>query len=126
MVKHMMIKNVGIYKIGKVKWGTDEALYSRVFVIRSPVELVVINKYYKQYAGKGLLNAINNKFSGDTKELLFTIIRSNIDPFGYYAGRIHDSLARFGTKVSRLIRNICAKHAVDINLIRQAYLRDYG
>jgi hypothetical protein len=56
-----------LYKIGKGKWGTDEALFSRVFAIRSPVELVIINKYYKQYAGKGLLSAINNEFSGDTK-----------------------------------------------------------
>ena len=115
-----------LYQAGEGKWGTDEALFNRVFATRSPAELAVINQYYKQHAGKGLLGAVNNEFSGDTKELLDTIIRSNIDPYGYYAGRIHDSMAGIGTNDSRLIRNICARHAVDMPLIKQAYQRDYN
>ena len=115
-----------LYQAGEGKWGTDEALFNRVFATRSPAELAVINQYYKQHAGKGLLGAVNNEFSGDTKELLDTVIRSNVDPYGYYAGRIHDSMAGLGTNDSRLIRNVCARHAVDMPLIKQAYLRDYG
>ena len=115
-----------LYQAGEGKWGTDEALFNRVFATRSPAELAVINQYYKQHAGKGLLGAVNNEFSGDTKELLDTVIRSNVDPYGYYAGRIHDSMAGLGTNDSRLIRNICARHAVDMPLIKQAYQRDYG
>jgi len=115
-----------LYQAGEGKWGTDEALFNRVFATRSPAELGVINQYYKQHAGKGLLGAVNNEFSGDTKELLDTVIRSNVDPYGYYAGRIHDSMAGLGTNDSRLIRNVCARHAVDMPLIKQAYLRDYG
>ena len=114
-----------LYKTCQGKWGTDEELFKRVFATRSPAELIVINKYYKQHAGKGLLRAINDEFSGNTKELLDTIIRSNIDPYGYYAGRIHDSLRVDGINAPRLIRIICARHDVDIPLIRQAYIRDY-
>ena len=115
-----------LYQAGEGKWGTDEATFNRIFATRSPAELALINQYYKQNTGKGLLGAINNEFSGDTKDLLDTIVRSNVDPYGYYANRIHDSVAGMGTNDSRLIRNICARHAVDLPYIKQAYLRDYG
>jgi hypothetical protein len=115
-----------LYQAGEGKWGTDEATFTRIFATRSPAELALINQYYKQHAGKGLLGAINSEFSGDTKELLDTIVRSNVDPYGYYAGRIHDSVSGLGTNDSRLIRNICARHAVDLPYIKQAYIRDYG
>ena len=115
-----------LYQAGEGKWGTDEATFNRVFATRSPADLALINQYYKQHSGKGLLGAIDSEFSGDTKELLDTIVRSNVDPYGYYAGRIHESVAGLGTNDSRLIRNICARHAVDMPYIKQAYLRDYG
>ena len=115
-----------LYQAGEGKWGTDEATFNRVFATRSPADLALINQYYKQHSGKGLLGAIDSEFSGDTKELLDTIVRSNVDPYGYYAGRIHESVAGLGTNDSRLIRNVCARHAVDMPYIKQAYLRDYG
>ena len=115
-----------LYQAGEGKWGTDEATFTRIFATRSPAELALINQYYKQHAGKGLLGAINSEFSGDTKDLLDTIVRSNVDPYGFYAGRIHDSVSGLGTNDSRLIRNICARHAVDLPYIKQAYIRDYG
>ena len=115
-----------LYQAGEGKWGTDEATFNRVFATRSPADLALINQYYKQHSGKGLLGAIDSEFSGDTKELLDTIVRANVDPYGFYAGRIHDSVAGLGTNDSRLIRNVCARHAVDMPLIKQAYLRDYG
>ena len=115
-----------LYKAGEGKLGTDEDTFTRIFTTRSPIELEIINKYYKQQSGKGLLGAINSEFSGDTKELLNTIVRSNVDPYGYYARRIGESLSGFGTNDSRLTRNICARHSVDMPYIRQAYLRDFG
>jgi hypothetical protein len=115
-----------LYQAGEGKWGTDEATFTRIFATRSPADIALINQNYKQHAGKGLLGAIDAEFSGDTKELLDTIVRANVDPYGYYAGRIHESVGGLGTNDSRLIRNVCARHAVDLPLIKQAYARDYG
>ena len=115
-----------LYQAGEGKWGTDEATFTRIFATRSPAELALINQYYKQHTGKGLLGAIDSEFSGDTKDLLDTVVRANVDPYGYYAGRIHDSVSGLGTNDSRLIRNVCARHAVDLPYIKQAYIRDYG
>ena len=115
-----------LYQAGEGKWGTDEATFTRIFATRSPAEFALINQYYKQHTGKGLLGAIDSEFSGDTKDLLDTIVRANVDPYGFYAGRIHESVAGLGTNDSRLIRNVCARHAVDLPYIKQAYIRDYG
>ena len=114
-----------LYLAGEGKWGEDETLFYRVFATRSKSDLCLINQYYKQKSGKGLLGAINSGFSGDIKELLDTIVKSNVAPYLYYAGRIHDSIAGLGINDSKLIRNICARHAVDLSIIKQAYLMEY-
>ena len=115
-----------LYQAGEGKLGTDEATFNRIFSTRSPAELALINQYYKQNTGKGLLGAIDSEFSGDHKELLDTIVRANVYPQGYYAKNIYDSMKGVGTNDSKLIRNICARHAVDLPYIKQAYQNDYG
>ena len=115
-----------LYQAGEGKWGTDEDTFVRIFSTRSPSELALINQYYKQNAGKGLLGAIDSEFSGDTKDLLNTIVRSNVYPQGFYAKNIYDSVKGAGTNDSKLIRNVCARHAVDLPYIKQAYQNDYG
>ena len=115
-----------LYQAGEGKWGTNEDTFIRIFSQRSPAELALINQYYKQNAGKGLLGAIDAEFSGDTKSLLDTIVRANVYPQGFYAKNIYDSVKGAGTNDSKLIRNVCARHAVDLPYIRQAYQNDYG
>jgi len=115
-----------LYQAGEGKWGTDENTFIRIFSTRSPAELGLINQYYKQNANKGLLGAINSEFSGDTKDLLDTVVRANVYPHGYYAKNIYDSVKGAGTNDSKLIRNVCARHGVDLPYIRQAYQNDYG
>ena len=115
-----------LYQAGEGKWGTNEDTFIRIFSQRSPAELALINQYYKQNAGKGLLGAIDAEFSGDTKSLLDTIVRANVYPQGFYAKNIYDSIKGAGTNDSKLIRNVCARHAVDLPYIKQAYQTDYG
>ena len=115
-----------LYQAGEGKWGTDEDTFIRIFSTRSPAELGLINQYYKQNTGKGLLGAIDAEFSGDTKDLLDTIVRANVYPQGFYAKNIYDSMKGAGTNDSKLIRNVCARHAVDLPYIKQAYKNDYG
>ena len=115
-----------LLQAGEGKWGSDENTFIRIFSKRSPAELELINQYYKQNTGKGLLRAINSEFSGDIKDLLDTVIRANIFPHGYYAKNIYDSMKGVGINDSKLIRNVCARHGVDLQYIRQAYQTDYG
>ena len=115
-----------LYQAGEGRWGTDENTFIRVFATRSAADLVLINQYYRANAGKGLLGAIDSEFSGDTKELLDTIVRAQVDRPGYFADRIHESVAGVGTNDSRLIRNILSRSDKDMPEIMTAYRQKYG
>ena len=114
-----------LFKLGEKKRGTDEETFIRIFTKSSPVEIAFINHFYKQQTGKGLLGAIESEFefSGDTKDLLDTIVRVQVDHYGYYANTIHESIESGNN--AKLIRNICSRYTVDLSLIRRAYMRDY-
>ena len=83
--------SAALYHAGEGKWGTDEATFTRIFSTRSPDELALINQYYKQSTGKGLLGAIGAEFSGDEKDLLNIVVRVNVFNHGFYAKIIYDS-----------------------------------
>lgn len=117
-----------LYQLGEKKRENDEETYIRIFTKSSPTEIAIINHFYKQQTGKGLLGAIDSEFefSGDTKNLLDTIVRAQVDRYGFYAKKLHDSMDNVGINNLKLIRNVCARYTVDLPLIKQAYLRDYG
>ena len=115
-----------LYNAGEGRWGTDEDTFTRIFATRSPADLALINQYYRAHTGKGLLGAIDAEFSGDEKILLDTIVRAQIDRPGYFADRIHESVAGVGTNDSRLIRNILSRSDKDMPEIMQAYTQKYG
>ena len=117
-----------LFQAGEQKRGTDEETFTRIFTTSSPTEFALINHFYRQQTGKGLLGAIESEFefSGDTKELLETIVRAQVDIDGYYAKIIHDSASGSGNNNnSRLIRNICSRYLADFPKIKRAYIRDY-
>ena len=57
----------------------NEENFLRIIATSSPFELSFINEYYRRFTGKGILEEIENNFSGNIKNLLFTVIVSNID-----------------------------------------------
>ena len=117
-----------LFQAGEQKRGTDEETFTRIFTTCSPTEFNLINYFYRQQTGKGLLGAIESEFdfSPDTKELLGTIVRTQVDLYGYYSKRIHDSIFSSGVNNnSKLIRCICSRYLVDLSHIIKAYLREY-
>ena len=115
-----------LYKAGEGRWGTDESTFIRIFASRSAAEMAMINTCYTRLRGKGLLKAIDNEFSGDIKKLLETVVGGLLDPAGYFAKRIRDSVKGVGTNDSRLVRVIVSRSEKDLGFIKQAYQRIYG
>ena len=116
-----------LYKLGEKKRENDEETFIRIFTKSSPTEITIINHFYKQQTGKGLLGAIDSEFdfSFETKSLLDTIVRAQVDIYGFYAKKINESLENIGVNNMKLIRNICARYTIDMPLIKKAYERDY-
>ena len=116
-----------LYSSGNFKWPLNDTNYLRIFATSSPVELAKINEYFTQYTGKGLIEVINNNFVGNINKLLITIIMSNLDPSGYYASLIHESLYNnlIGVDFSKLYRIIISRNAYNFEDIRQIYKKYY-
>ena len=114
-----------LYRAGEKKRQNDEDTFIRIFTKSSPVEISIINHFYKQQTGKGLLGAIKTEFEfgKETKGLLDIIIRALIDKHGFYAKAIKDALSEGND--AKLIRIICSRYTVDLNEIKNAYKRDY-
>ena len=115
-----------LYNAGEGRWGTDESTFIRIFSSRSAAEMAMINDCYTRLRGKGLLKAIDKEFSGDIKKLLETIVGGLLDPAGYFAKRIRESVKGLGTNDSRLVRVIVSRSEVDLGRIKQAYQTMYG
>ncbi len=114
-----------LYKAGEGRWGTDEPTFIRIFAKRSAAEIAMINDCYIKLRGKGLLNAIDKEFSGDTKKLLQTIVGGLLDPPAYFAMRIREAVKGLGTNNAKLVRVIISRSEIDLGYIKQAYQRIY-
>ena len=115
-----------LYQAGEGRWGTDESTFVIFFTQRSAAEMDLINNCYQQLRGKSLHQAIEKEFSGDTKELLHTILEGLQDPAAYFARRLRESVQGVGTNDSRLVRVIVSRCEVDMPRIKQAYQRLFG
>ena len=115
-----------LYSAGEGRWGTDEPTFIRIFAKRSAAEIMMINDCYTKLRGKGLLKAIDKEFSGDIKKLLQTVVGGLLDPAGYFATRIRESVKGLGTCDTKLVRVIISRSEIDLPFIKQAYQRIYG
>jgi hypothetical protein len=113
-----------LLKIGVGNWTSYIEVVYNIFATRSPANLRLIYQYFKKQSGKGLLSTVYSEFNGNTKILLETILKANLDPFGFYAKRIHDSI--LASNYCDLIRNICTRNTKDLFNIRQIYKKNYG
>lgn len=87
-----------LYRAGAGRWGTDEAMFNKIFALSSAADMFrMISQYYEQQSGKSLLKAVDSEFSGDIKTLLYTVVQGLLNPSEYYANRVHSVVAGLGT-----------------------------
>ena len=115
-----------LIRAGIARWGTEEAIFIKIFALRSAAELKMISELYEKQCGKSLLKSIDSEFSGDIKNLLKTIIKGLLNPAEYFAERIHSAVKGLGTNNKKLIRVIVSREEIDLKQIKEAYRRLYG
>ena len=115
-----------LYKAGEKQLGTDEPVFNKAFALSSPHELIIISREYHKLAGKLLIKAIDDEFSGDIKKLLKTILYAQISPSEYFATIIHDAVSGIGTNKKTLTRIIVSREEIDLNIIKKFYEKLYN
>ena len=111
---------------GEKRWGTDSAIFNKIFTGCSPAEIICIAKEYNKIQGHSILDGIEKEFSGNTKKALKSIVYALISPSEYFATRVKDAIKGFGTDDSLLIRILITRDEIDMPQIKQYYKQLYG
>jgi len=115
-----------LFDAGEAKWGTDSAVFNKIFTGCSPAEIACIAREYHKISGHTILDGINKEFSGNTKKALRSIVYATISPSEYFATRVKDAIKGFGTNDHLLIRVLVTRDEIDMPQIKQYYKQLYG
>ena len=111
---------------GEKKWVDDVELFRDVFLLTSPEEMVLVGRYYFQKTQNILIDIIEKKYSGKSKNLLREVVYANIIPHELFAEKIRNSIKGLGTNTAVLNRVLAARRGVDMPQIKEIYQWKYN
>ena len=103
----------------------DEDTFYKYIILSSPQELSEVAKEYNKLNEETIVDRIDKKFRGDTKDLIKTILYSLVSPSEYFATRIKKAVEGFGTDNKTLIRILSTRCEVDLDIIKKYYKQLY-
>ncbi|KAH8287611.1 hypothetical protein KR054_010750, partial [Drosophila jambulina] len=104
-------------------FGTDEDALINIICRRTNEQRQEIQRQYKTHFGKDLIEDIKSETSGNFQNVLVNLLRPILD---YYCCELKDAMAGMGTDEMVLIVILCTLNNMEINAIKNQYLRLYG
>lgn len=114
-----------LYQAGEGQKGTDESVFTRIFVNCPWEELVAIAAVYLETVGNDLFTAIEKETSGDYRDALLTLLKTALNRERFYAEVLYRSMKGLGTHDENLVRMIMAHCNTDLANIKQEFLEMY-
>lgn len=106
--------------------GTDESTFNAVLCQRNIEQLNIVFAEYEKITGHPFEEAIENEFSGTTKDSLLNLVSCIRNKIAYLAKRLHDSMDCAGTDDRTLIRIVVSRSEQDLGIIKQVFEDKYG
>nr|XP_023027729.1 annexin B9-like [Leptinotarsa decemlineata] len=114
-----------LYDAGEGTLGTEESVFNAILCTRSRVQAKLIFEQYEAITGHSIEEAIDNEFSGTTKDAILGLVSCLKDRTTYLATRLHDAMSGLGTTDKTLIRIIVSRSEIDLEEIKNAYEAKY-
>lgn len=108
------------------RMGTDESEFNRILCTRNFAQLRLIAQEYEKLTGNTLEKDIKKEFSGDIEDGMVAILRCATNRSEYFAKRLNNAIAGFGTDDRSLIRLVATRCEVDMADIKDAFQHKYG
>lgn len=115
-----------LLQAGELIQGTEESTFNAILCQRNRSQIRLIFDEYEKITGHPFEKAIENEFSGTSKDTLLALIHSLRDRTDYLAKRLHDSMAGIGTDDRTLIRIVVSRSENDLGDIKNAFSAKYG
>uniref|UniRef100_A0AAR2J7V1 Annexin n=1 Tax=Pygocentrus nattereri TaxID=42514 RepID=A0AAR2J7V1_PYGNA len=115
-----------IYEAGEARWGTDEVKFLTVLCVRNRNHLLKVFQEYQQISGRDIEDSIKREMSGCLEDVFLAIVRCIKSKPGFFAERLHKSMKGLGTTDSILIRVMVSRSEIDMEDIKNEFLKTYG
>uniref|UniRef100_A0A6P7G4I3 Annexin n=1 Tax=Diabrotica virgifera virgifera TaxID=50390 RepID=A0A6P7G4I3_DIAVI len=115
-----------LYDAGESSWGTEESVFNSILCLKNKRQLKLIFDEYETMIGHSIEDAIDNEFSGSTKNAYLALVTSIRDKPVYLATKLHDAMHGMGTDDKTLIRIIVSRSEIDLEDIKEAYEAKYA
>jgi annexin A7/11 len=100
--------------------------YKDIFSTRNFQQIKLISEEYQKITGQQLEKTIKSKFIMDDKQGYLCIVRYSQDKHGFFAKRLHRSMAGMGTNDNQLIRLVVTRCEIDLQDIKDTFQRNFG
>jgi len=110
-----------ILDAGEDRWGTDESVFNRIFVLRSYDQLRLIFSAYDEISENGIEHAISEEMSDELKTAFQTLIHFIKDPVAYHAKALHQAMEGVGTNDLLLQRMVLSRCENDLGAIKENF-----
>nr|XP_022316637.1 annexin A7-like [Crassostrea virginica] len=114
-----------LYEAGAGCLGTEEAEINAILCIKSYDQLRSIFYKYEELKGNPLEEDIASETSGTLKDGFLAIVEVARYKPRFFARRLHDAMAGFGTSDNDLIRLIITRSEDDLEEIKEEYQKLY-
>ncbi|VDL62582.1 unnamed protein product [Hymenolepis diminuta] len=115
-----------LYEAGEGRWGTEEAVFTRIFAQRSFAHIKALSQAYENEKKTPLVKAIKKETSGDYEDVLVAIVQFAEDKNALQAEWLYRSMRGLGTDNDSLILIVLGRSEIDLADIRDVYQKKYG
>ena len=103
------------------EWCKNKELFTRIFAVKSPEELVVMSRYYFLIAKKILINTVESTMEGVMRHLFREILFNVVNPHELFAEKLKKAARGLGYSNNMLERILISRCEIDMHLIKDYY-----